>query len=201
MLASLLVLAAAVASARVIRLPMVVERCASERTSDEVLDCARRFGDAKVVRTLPHVQLIRIPKRDTSPSAPGYYLFLEDHGEWAIAGMREGEGELFGFDVATLGTHTAYHFELGISDRTEVSLDDITSTPAVVMRREQVYCGGTGFRCSIVMTACDVLVAGKSVATFRGKVEWKNDQLHITGDRSRARGECDQGEDVPVYFR
>lgn len=194
-------LVAATASARVIRLPRVVEECGSDLTSEQVLTCTQKFGDAKVERTLPHAQLVRIPKRDTSPTAPGYYLFIEDHGKWQIAGMREGSGELFGFDSVKLGTHTAYHFELGISDRTEISLDDITTSPAVLVRREQVYCGDTGYRCSIVMTACDVLVGGKAIATFRGTVTWKNDMLHIAGDRAQARGECAQEEDVPVYFR
>lgn len=194
-------LVAATASARVIRLPMVVEECGADLTSEQVLTCTRKFGDAKVERTLPHAQLIRIAKHDTSPNAPGYYLFLEDRGKWQIGGMRDGDGELFGFDSVKLGPHTAYHFELGASERTEVSLDDITSTPAVLVRREQIYCGGTGYRCSVVMTACDVLVGGKAIATFRGTVSWKNDMLHVAGDRTQARGECGQEADVPVYFR
>ena len=199
MLACLLAFAAT-ASARVIRLPAVVEACHSDLTSEQVLTCTRAFGDAKVVRSLPHVQLIRIPRADKGPNAPGYYLFLEQGGRWQIAGMREGDAELFGFDAPKLGTHTAYHFELGIAERTEVSLDGVTTTQAMSSRREQVYCSGSGFRCSVVMTSCDVLVGGKAVATFRGTVSWKKDMLHVAGDRSHAGDQCAQEEDVPIYF-
>jgi len=194
-----LLVGAATASARVVRLPAIVEYCGSEMTSDEVLACTRKLGDAKIERTLPHARLVRIPKRDRSPNAPGFYVFVEAHGRWHLAGIREGDGELFGFDAPKLGTHTAYHFELGMSDHIDISLDGITSSPAVYVRREQVYCG-EGWRCSVVMTSCDVLVAGKAVSTFRGTIEWKDNQLHVAGDRSHAGSECGQSEDVPVSF-
>jgi hypothetical protein len=199
MLACLLVFVAT-ASARVVRLPAVVEACRDDLTSDQVLGCTRAFGDAKVVRSLPHAQLIRIPRRDKAPSAPGFYLFLETSGKWHIAGIHEGDAELIGFDAQKLGTHTAYHLELGVVDHTEVSLDSVTTTPAIYTRREQVYCGGSGFYCSNVVTACDVLVGGKAIASFRGTVAWKADALHIAGDRSHVGDMCDQPEEVPIYF-
>jgi hypothetical protein len=197
MLVCLLVIAAT-ASARVVRLPPVVEYCGGELTSDEVLACTRKLGEAKVERTLPHARLVRVPGRDTSPSSPGYYVFVENHGHWHLAGIHEGDGELFGFDLAKLGTRTAYHFDLGVSEHIEISLDGVTPSRGLYVRREQVYCSGEGWRCSTAMTSCDLLVGGKAVETFRGKVEWKANQLHIAGDRSRAGNECDQAESV--YF-
>src|SRR6185312_6688778 len=95
------------------------------------------------------------------------------------------------FSRITLGKHDVVRIDLGSTARDE---------DRIVQRHEQLYCTGTGYRCSGVVIACDVLVAGKALETFRGTVSWKNNALHVAGDRSRAHNECEQAEDVPVYF-
>ena len=193
---------AATASARVVRIPQVASECHENATWGDVMTCVGRFGDARLARSLPHAKLVRVTRRSGDhPDAPGMYLFVEEHGRWGLGGMYEGEAELLGFDRTTLGTHGIYRFEIGLSEHTDVALDDVATAPAVIVLHDQVYCGGTGYHCSTIVAACDVLVAGKAVATFRGTVTWKNDALHVAGDRTHVGNNCQQREDVPVYFR
>jgi hypothetical protein len=191
----------ATASARVIRVPAIARACDGNRSWSDVLKCTGTYGDAKLAKALPHARVVHIPgRRDDKPSAPGVYLFVEEHGAWHLGGLYEGEAEVLGLARVTLGSHAAYRVDLGDSLHMQMSVDDVTSTPAVYVRREQLYCSGLGYSCSTVMTACDVLVGGKAIATFRGTVTSKDTTLHIAGDRTRAGRDCDQPEEVPVYF-
>jgi hypothetical protein len=183
-----LLLVTATASAKVIMIPAIARECSEQKTWGEVMKCAGEHGHAKLEKSLPHARLIRITHDHDEQS--GLYLFVEAKG-WRLGGMTEYAGELLGFDNPTLGTHGAYRYELGITER---------NGDNTVIRREQVYCGGVGYRCTTVVTACDVLVAGKAIETFRGTVSWHHDHLRIAGDRTHAGGECAQAEEVNVWF-
>jgi len=192
---------AATASARVVRIPAIARECRGDLAWSDVMKCTGTYGDAKLAKTLPHARVVHLAGHEgDKPSAPGVYLFVEAKGTWQLGGMYEGEVSVLGLERVTLGSHTAYRIDIAASDHTQVSLDDVTTTPALYVRREQLYCAGVGYHCTTVMTSCDVLVGGKAVATFRGTVTSKDTTLHIAGDRTHAGSECDQAEDVPVYF-
>jgi hypothetical protein len=184
-----LLLVGGAARARVIRVPEIVSACPSAATWDDIRACVDKHGHSTLAQSLPHARLIRVAHKGEKRT--DLVLFLEDKG-WRLGGLSEDAGELLGFEHVTLGKHDAYRIDLGRTDRG----DEAT----IVQRHEQLYCTGSGYRCWAVTIACDVLVGGKATETFRGTVTWKNNQLHVTGDRSRARGECEQAEDVQLYF-
>jgi hypothetical protein len=188
-----------VASARVIRIPPVASACSEERTWDDVAACAATFGTVKIQRTLPHARLIRITNANAGDR--GIYRFVESHKAWRLGGMYEAPALVLGLDTVSIGTRRVYRIEIGATDHADVALDDTTTAHAVTVRHEQMYCGGVGYRSSTVMTSCDVLIAGKTRWTFRGKVRWKDGSLRIAGDRSRAGEECEQAEVVPLLLQ
>jgi hypothetical protein len=186
--ALLVMLVAGTATAKVVMIPVIARECSEAKTWDDVMKCVEAHGHAKVEKSLPHARLIRLT-HEHEPQG-GVYLFVETKG-WQLGGMSEYAGELLGFDHPTLGRHSVYRYELGVSERVG---------DEVVIRREQVYCTGVGYRCTTVVTACDVLVGGKAIETFRGTVSFHQQHLRITGDRTHAGGECMQAEDVDVRF-
>lgn len=190
---------AGVASARVITIPAVARECSEEPTWEDVATCAAKFGAVTIERTLPHARLVRIT--GANDGMRGIYLFVERGTAWRLGGMYEAPALVLGLDTVSIGTRSVYRVELGITEHEDVGLDETTTAHAVTVRHEQMYCGGVGWRCSTVMTSCDVLVAGKARWTFRGRVSWKNGSLLVKGDRSHAGAECEQAEVVPLLFQ
>jgi hypothetical protein len=187
-----------VASARVIRIPPVAAACSEEQTWDDVATCAAKLGTMKIERTLPHARLVRITN-DRS-GIHGIYLFVERNKTWRLGGMYEDEVAVLGLDALTFGGHSVYRVSFGVSEHSDVSLDDSTMTPVVFVQRDEMYCTGAGYRCTTVRTSCDALVAGKTQLTFRGTVSWKDGALHVAGDRSHAGTFCDEREVAPLSF-
>ena len=168
-------------------IPVIARECSEAATWADARACLEKHGIVKVEKTLPHARLVRLTHKD-DPGPGGLYLFVETKG-WQLGGMVEYAGELLGFDHPRFGTHRVYHFELGSVEHSGASL---------VQQRQQVFCTGTGYRCTIVLSACDVLVAGKAVASFRGTVTWQKDHLHVAGDRAHAGDACEQAADVAL---
>ena len=68
-------------------------------------------------------------------------------------------------------------------------------------RKTALFCSGQSSGCTQILTACDVFVAGKLYATFRGTLAYQGAGLmKVTGDRSRAGDYCQQLEEtyIPV---
>jgi hypothetical protein len=187
-----------VASARVIMIPPMARECSEEQTWDDVAACAAKLGTVKIERTLPHARLVRITSANAGDR--GIYLFVERHKTWRLGGMYEDDVSVLGLDALTFGGHTVYRVSFGISEHSDVSLDDATMTPVVFVQRDEMYCTGAGYRCTTVRTSCDALVAGKTQLTFRGTVSWKDGALHVAGDHSRAGKFCDEREVAPLSF-
>jgi len=187
----LLLLVAGTASARVIMIPVIARECSDEKTWGDVMKCVEPHGHAKLEKSLPHARLVRLTRERDENS--GLYLFVENKG-WQLGGMSEYAGELLGFDNPTFGGHAVYRYDMGITEHIG------NSGEQTVIRHEQVYCTGTGYRCTTVMVACDVLAAGKAIETFRGTVSWHQRHLRIAGDRTHAGGECAQAEEVDLMF-
>lgn len=183
-----LLLVAGTATARVVRVPAIVSECSTEPTWDDIRACVDQQGRSTIAQSLPHARLLRVAHEGDKHT--DLALFVETKG-WRLAGLDEDAGELLDFQRITLGTREAYRIDLGSSEHDE---------DRIIQRHEQRYCTGAGYRCSSVMIACDMLVGGKAIATFRGTVTWQDDHLHVAGDRTRAGDECEQPADVPVYF-
>ena len=178
-----------VASAKVVMIPVIARECSDEKTWGDVMKCVEPHGHVKLEKSLPHARLVRVTRDHDDGS--GLYLFVQA-GSWQLGGMTEYAGELLGFDNPTVGGHGVYRYDIGTTEH--------TTSEQTLIRHVQVYCTGTGYRCTTVMVACDVLAAGKAIETFRGTVSWHQHHLRIAGDRTHAGAECEQAEEVDLWF-
>lgn len=189
---ALLVLTAT-AEARVIQLPAVVNSCRTNRSFPAAVACMKKVGKPVLVKTFGGARVYRMD------DARGY-LFVTQRDKVVIGGMFYGlDGGARVTDVrrVTFAKHAGYRIDM-TSARDEAILLDGVSTPAVIRTTSQAYCSGVGYRCSEVTLACDAIVRGRTLFTFRGTPSYdaKNLTLKILGDRSHAGEVCAQEAEV-----
>ena len=84
----------------------------------------------------------------------------------------------------------AYRVDLGFTNHTWVTSDDITSQPAMLRRTHTYICELENAACRSVQSSCDVLVRGRTIATFRGTVKWNGKDLKVRGDDRNTNRYC-----------
>jgi hypothetical protein len=176
---------------RVVHMPTIAELCPGNAEWQKVAECLKRQSPFKLVRDEARVKVVDIP--GTSRFA-GIYVY--GHGkQWQLRGELRvyEEHELLRFERVTLGNHAGYRLDAGIAVATSYSLDGETSIPAVLRQTQTLVCFEDA-GCSQVMTSCDLLVHGKALYSFRGKLAYMKKQLQVVGDRKNAGGYCQQPE-------
>jgi hypothetical protein len=94
--------------------------------------------------------------------------------------------ELLAFEARPDDT---YRIEMGYAQSSWVTLDEIGSRPAVLRRQFTYFCTPS-VSCRYAMVACDVLVNGKAVSTFRGTATWDGSAIAIHGDSRSTNRYC-----------
>ena len=74
-----------------------------------------------------------------------------------------------------------FRVDMGYANQTWVTLDEVSSRPAMLRRQYSYFCS-VQHGCRTVMTACDVLVHGKAVSTFRAVPKLKGAAVELYGD-------------------
>jgi len=198
-LVAALALVAGVARAdRVVRMdPPVVRACRSLPSWDKVETCLTAHGTPKVIRTLPHARLIRLLAKGTGDDlelgSNGLYLYVDKGKAWQLGGTYFNEtpdSEVLGASEVTVNHHVGYRIDIGQIARFPVSVDGVTSQPAVMTVRLSVLCSGDTWQCVQATTACDVLVHGKAQWTFRGVLTIADNQAKVTGDAHNVGTMC-----------
>jgi hypothetical protein len=179
---------------RVIMTPTIPRSCPSAASWDGVVTCLARFGEVTLERKLAGARLVRLAGKDAGFRVPGLYLYVERGKRWVLGGMLDGRSdyELVRLERVRIGEHEGYRFDVGTFEETGVSLDGDTSVPAQSQQRYAVFCAGSSYRCTAVMTACDLFVAGKSYFAFRGTLKHEGDDVVVEGDRRNTGTACDQ---------
>jgi hypothetical protein len=190
----IVLLMAGTASARVVMTPTIPRSCPRAARWDDVTKCLTRFGKPKVARDLRNAKLVVL-----SDGAPGVYLYVRD-GEWRIAGMYEISGEPIAFQRVTINKHVGYRFDLGMSLDSDIAINEDESRPAVTQLKVSVFCSGASYRCTPVVTSCDVFVDGSSRETYRGKLRFVGDVVKNVGDRKRVREQCATPEEQSLFW-
>lgn len=181
---------AGVASARVVMVPTVPRTCSSGTTWEQVGKCIGRFGKVTLQREASNVKLVRIAG-ESGFRVSGLYLYAHVGPVWKLAGMFESDAvEIASFERVTIAKHTGYRFDLGMVTPAGNALDDEVAGPAVLQQQLAVFCSGAGYRCTAIVTSCDLLVDGRSRASFRGTLTIQGDTALVLGDRSRASAFC-----------
>ncbi|HSD87758.1 MAG TPA: hypothetical protein VLB44_09605 [Kofleriaceae bacterium] len=191
---------ASVASARVVMSPTIPRTCPAGKTWEQVNKCLARFGKVTLERDLDGAKLVRVDG-EGGFRVPGLYLYAQRGAAWKLAGMFETSGDdvaIVGFQRLTLAKHTGYRLDIGLATAATSDVDSEIARPAILQEKIAVFCAGTSFRCSAVITSCDMLVEGRSRASFRGTVKFDRDTVHVVGDRSRSAIFCETPETQPL---
>jgi hypothetical protein len=200
-LAILLLFCSGEAAARriVISDPPIVMACREGKSWAIVEACLARQGKLTAERTLPAAKLVRIVQNNEgTPLDLGVYLYIRRaDGSWKIGGMFEGTAYVV-VDLVplTLQGHAGYRLDIGQIMRSSVSLDGETSVPSILATRRVLFCAGDSYGCPDATTQCDVLIHGKTLWTFRGKLVFEPEKVKVVGDRSRGGQMCVPSEDV-----
>ncbi len=186
---------AAVARARIVIMePAIVRQCARAPSWDAVEKCLSKLGKPTVVRTLPGAKIVRLDQTrgDVEPFDTGLSLYVPRGKEWHLAGLYEARGdyELLAAAPLTVAKHTGFRLDIGELLRTGVSPDGVQTVPAVFAMHRVMLCGGDSWRCSEVISACDVLVRGAALWSFHGTLSIADNQIHVTGDRRNGGSFC-----------
>ena len=194
-LLALVVSATANARAKIVIMdPPIVRACPRAASWEGVDKCLRKHGTPTILRTIPNARLVQLQQKSGETSYDGgVYLYIQRGNEWKLAGLysnRGGEYELLGFETLKVGAHVGYRVDVGQVFRTVVQPDGFTNLPAVFITHEAMLCGGDTWRCTEVVTACDVLVRGGALWSFRGNVQIADNQIKITGDRTHVGPFC-----------
>jgi hypothetical protein len=116
-------------------------------------------------------------------------LFLLAGGTWVKSSFyaeTNASSELLSFQAVT---GEAYRLDVGFASSTWVTLDEVSTRPAL-LRRSYTYVCSAAKACRTVQTSCDVLVHGKAVASFRGVPQWNGNELRVSGIAQNTNRYC-----------
>ena len=68
----------------------------------------------------------------------------------------------------------------------------------MLIQKLALLCGAGSWRCTAVLTSCDVLVHGRARWSFRGALTFRAGWVDVNGDRSMAGDQCQTPEHVPL---
>jgi hypothetical protein len=199
-LALILLSGEALARKVVIREPPIVRACPDGKSWSAVETCLRAQGTITIERSLPKAKLVHVMQERTGGEIDdaGVYLYIaRADGSWAIGGMFDG-GSFSVMDLAplTIANHAGYKLDIGQIMRTTISLDGVTSMPAIVATKRVLFCSGSSYGCPDATTQCDVIVHGKTLWTFRGTITFEPGVARVVGDRTKGGAVCVPTEQV-----
>lgn len=166
-----------------------VHVCRREASWKKFAACQLRGARFEMLQDLPEVKLLAVALPGHSRRGNRLELYVLSAGAWAkLAFYAEtnATSELLGFHELT---NDAYRLDVGSANHTWVSLDQLSSRPAI-LKRQLTYVCSLGGGCRSVVTGCEVIVHGKAVALFRGEAQWDGNGLKVRGDARNTNRYC-----------
>lgn len=188
LLVAVVLVAASAEARRVVHIPTLGELCPGHAEWEKVEQCIRRQGTMTLERDQRDAKLVRLGPQSR---LAGIALYTNAK-QWRMRGevRLSQDHEVLGFQRATYGKRSAYRIDIGMSVATRIPLDDETLVPGVLRHRLTLLCFDDSTGCAQVITACDALVHGKAVHSFRGQLVYENRKLEVRGDRRNVGGSC-----------
>jgi hypothetical protein len=186
---------AEVARAKIVIMePAIARECAHAPSWNAIEKCLHKLGTPTVVRELPGGKLVRLDQVRAGEDAfdAGLSLYVPRGKEWKLAGLYEARGdyEMLAAAPLTVAKHAGFRIDVGELVRTFVSPDGVGSVPAVVAMHRVMLCGTDSWRCTEVITSCEVLVRGAALWTFHGELSITDNQVKVAGDRRNVGSFC-----------
>jgi len=186
------------ADARVmIRRPSVAQSCPGTPTWDATEKCIQRFGKTKILRSSGGMRLVQLNAREDDFDTSGVYLYVQSNKRWHVGGAYfDLKPVVVGLSTPTFDRRRSFRIDFEYAANEGVMVDEVSARNAFVRRKTSLFCSGQSVGCTQILTACDVFVAGKLHATFRGTLKYESGGvMRVTGDRTRSGDVCQQAEE------
>ena len=149
--------------------------------------CQLKGLELEMLQDQPTMKLV-VYKTPYNPNSKVVALHFLSGNAWVQSGFYtelNTTTELLGYRKAG----ERYRLDVGYATPTWVTLDEVSTRPATLRRQFTYFCTATG-GCPSVMTACDVIVHGKAVSSFRGEPVWEGNMLKVRGNASATNRYC-----------
>ena len=170
----------------VIMTPPIAAACPQSASWPAVLEC---FKTHLLTATLTgtasdDAKLVAVAAKD-SHRLEGYAIYVHTAaGPWRLGGLLQSQsGDLEDFAVLNfehLGVH-GYRVDIAAMTSIAVTLDGVTSIPAISHHVTSAFCSGGSYGCVEIMPICEQIVAGQTVTVFNGKATVKDNTITLTG--------------------
>lgn len=183
MLAVVATLGGAAHAHRPMSQPRLVRECPTAASWPMLLECFKLHELAgTVVATVDDAKLVSVAVDDDTHYDEGLAVYVRsgDGGPWHLGGLvggGDGVG-LLQFDHA--GRH-AYRIDRTETITSSMSLDGLTSVPAIYRDISATFCSGTSYRCVQVVSHCEQIVHGQTVTVYDGTLTVRDNTLSLKG--------------------
>lgn len=168
------------------------EPCASGKTIERISACFAKQGTPSVVFASDLLNVIRVDKRGAVDQGH-LHVFVKGDREWTRVHQLGVSTAMEVLSVAPIVMSYArgVRIDIGITTRTNVSVDQLTSERGVLRRVMTTVCTPQDFGCRSMMTACETYLDGKAYFAFRAElVEKPSASIRLRGNRNAAQGVC-----------
>ncbi len=163
--------------------------CRRDTSWKKFSSCQLRRTKFELLQDLPKAKLVAVDLQSVSRVGKRLELYLLRADGWVKAQFHaetNSTTELLEFIELPFDV---YRLDVGFTSQTWVSLDEVSSRPAIIKRRMTYVCSPTGI-CRNVTAGCEVIVHGKAVALFRGVPQWDGSNLALRGDARNTNRYC-----------
>jgi hypothetical protein len=164
--------------------PRLSRECPTAASWSALLDCFKLHGlVGSIIGTLDDAKLVSVTVADTEHDREDVAVYVRagDRGPWRLGGL-VGAGDppdftLLRFEHAGRG----YRIDFAATISSAVSVDGVTSVPAVYREIMATFCNGGSFRCVQVIPHCEQIVHGQTVSVFDGTLTVHDNTLSLKG--------------------
>jgi len=164
--------------------------CPRTNSWTKYASCELKYAQQlQLVHDLPAAKLIAYTENGDRTARRRVELHVMHDGGWvrtAFSGETNQNSEIVKFAAVTTDT---FRIDIGYATLSWVTLDDVSSQPAMVRRQYAHFCSVTS-GCRSVNVSCDVLVHGRAVSTFRAVAKLEGNKLELVGDGRATNRYC-----------
>lgn len=192
----------------VIRGPQLSFTCPTAKSLDGLAACLKQHGwTYKLLRSVERAKLVEInapadPFEMSPPLPPNLAIYVPGAGGLVLGGLYEAEGsyEVFDLQPLTINHTHGFRLDLGVTKQTAQPLADGSSILGTLRTTLVLFCAGTSYDCTAVVTSCDWISDGKEIYGFHGELQLDQRTARVTGDARFAPPMCTGAVEAPLSW-
>jgi hypothetical protein len=192
----------------VIRGPQLTFTCPSAKSLDALAACLKQHGwTSKLVRSVERGALIEInapadPFEMAPALPPNLAIYVPGGPGVVLGGLFEPEGsyELLDAQPLTINHTHGFRFDVGVTRQAAQPVADGGSIIGIQRITHALFCAGTGYECTNIVTSCDWISDGHAVYSFHGALTVDQHMARVTGDGRFASPMCNSEVESPLAW-